>query len=73
MSKKKLNDRYFNIFRVLLTKLGKHPMNIQEQEIIKLYKRAIEITETVNKLEYIYNSKGELEDVFKNFEEWNTW
>ena len=59
--KKKESERIFNIFTTLLLKLQKHPLHIKEDTVVKLYQRAIEMSKTVENLEYIYEQTGDID------------
>ncbi len=57
----KKEKRAWEIFRVLLSKLPKHPTNITESEVLNLYIRATEIVNTTNDLEYIYKVNNKID------------
>lgn len=61
MFKIKKEDKIFDIFKILLSKLPRNPTNIEVNEIVSMYKRAVEITDTVDGLESIYLSEGKIE------------
>lgn len=61
LRKKKETERIFNIFTTLLLKLQKHPLYIKEDMVVKLYQRAIEMSKTVENLEYIYEQTGDID------------
>jgi len=59
-SKKKEIERINWIFNTLLLKIQKQPMHITEAEVIKLWTRAIEISKTIDNLNYLYEQTGEI-------------
>ena len=60
-TKRRDNDRLFDIFRILLTKVQKSPLDITELDVMTLYQHATKIAKHVNNLEYIYNTTGEID------------
>ena len=60
-TKNKKCDRVNDIFNTLLLKFNKQALNIQEADIVKLYMRAIEISKTLESLEYMYKINGEID------------
>jgi len=46
----------------LLLKYNKSPINIIEEDVFLIYKRATLIMETYKNLDYIYSNTGSLED-----------
>ena len=63
--RKKEAKKIMWVFNTLLLKLQKHPMHVKENEVIRLYMRAIDITKTIDNLEYLYIQNGEID---KNIE-----
>lgn len=58
--KKTKEEKIYEIFIVLLQKLPTYPSNISANDILHIYKRAIEIFETVDNLESIYSIEGKI-------------
>lgn len=54
--------RRWKLFNNLLLKYNKSPINIIEEDVFLIYKRAALIMETYKNLDYIYSNTGSLED-----------
>lgn len=71
-NKKKELDKIWWVFNSLLLKLQKHPMHVQRDDVIKLYMRAIEVSKTVENLEYLYVENGKIDkDIIEGEEEYD--
>lgn len=53
--------KIFDIFKILLYKDSKEPMQLSEADILKIYERATEIFKTVDQLESIYSLQGKID------------
>lgn len=70
-AKSKKIKRIDAIFHTLLLKYNRNAMSIRKMDILELYKRAIEIAETLDSLEYIYQINGEINKNLLNIEEFD--
>ena len=63
----KKDKKIWEIYQNLLIKLPKHPLNININDSLQLYKKAVEIYESYKYFDYIHKANGEINDnVVKN-------